>query len=333
MSDTADNYPYPWCSKDPCSLIFRGRPFVKMHGLRNDFVIVDGRDLPYTPSVEEIISICDRHEGVGADELLIVEPPKSEGTTAFVRIINPDGRDVEACGNASRCVGWLLLKEIGAASFQKEKGTESFQKEKGAESLPKEKGTESLPKEKDTESLQFETLGGILTCALAGEKKVTVGMGKVKTSWQEIPLSREMETLHLGIAAGPLKDPVGMNIGNPHAVFFVDDFDGVDLARYGKELQTHSLFPEEANIGVARVLNPDTMKLTVWERPGILTTACGSGACAAVAAARRRGLTSKNSMKVIMPGGSVTIELKDDDTVMMTGPVEICYGGYLPLYN
>lgn len=306
MSCKDTSYPchHPWSSKEPSALIPHGRAFIKMHGLRNDFVIVDGREEPFTPSVEEIIAICDRHEGVGADELLIVEPPRSEGTVAFVRIINPDGRDAEACGNASRCVGWLLLKESCSHSL-----------------------TENAPP-----SLKFETLGGILTCTLTGEKEVAVEMGRVKTSWQEIPLASEMDTLHLGIGAGPLHDPVGMNIGNPHAVFFVDDLDAVDLARYGKELQTNPLFPDEANIGVAQVLDDETMTLAVWERPGNMTTACGSGACVAVAAARRRGFISKHRMKVIMPAGSVIIELKEDGTAIMTGPVATCYGGYLPLF-
>ncbi len=289
----------PWFSNSENTLIQPGRPFVKMHGLRNDFVIVDSREQPYLPSTEEIIHICDRHEGVGADELLIVEPARTPETYAFVRIINPDAREVEACGNATRCIGWLLLKEC------------------------------------NKKEIQIETLGGILTCSLASgnkgkqEKQVSVEMGKVKTSWQDIPLSREMDTLHLNIEAGPLKDPVGMNIGNPHAVFFVDDVDAIDLVKYGKTLQTHDLFPEEANIGVAQILDTETLKLSVWERPGTLTTACGTGACVAVAAAHRRGLTHKKNMTVIMPAGSVEIELKDQDIAVMTGPVELCYVGYL----
>ncbi len=287
---------YPWCADTPNTLIPRGRAFVKMHGLRNDFVIVDGRERPFSPSREEIVSICDRREGAGGDELLIVEPPRSQGTVAYVRIINPDGKEAEACGNASRCIGWLLMKERGVAS------------------------------------LKFETLGGILGCTLVGEKEVAVEMGKVREGWQDIPLSHEMDTLHLGIGVGPLKDPVGMNIGNPHAVFFVDDLDTVDLARYGKELQSHPLFPEEANIGVAQIVTSTMMKLSVWERPGAMTTACGTGACVAVAAARRRGLTTENKMQVSMPAGTVIIELKDDNTAIMTGPVEICYGGYLPVF-
>ncbi len=225
--------------------------------------------------------------------MLIVEPPRDSAAIAFVRIINPDGREVEACGNATRCIGWLLLKEAN----QKE--------------------------------IKIQTLGGILTCSLAGEKQVSVEMGKVKTDWQEIPISEEMDTLHLNIGTGPLNDPVGMNIGNPHAVFFVEDLDTIDLPKYGKALQTNPLFPEEANIGVAQFVNSETLKLSVWERPGTLTTACGTGACVAVAAAHRRGLTQNNRMTVIMPAGSVEIELKEQNIAVMTGPVEICYTGFL----
>lgn len=284
---------FPWFSNSQDAIMQPGRPFIKMHGLRNDFVIIDGRERPYSPLTEEIIHICDRHGGVGADQLLIVEPAKSPGTYAFVRIINIDGQEVEACGNATRCVGWLLLKEC------------------------------------DEKEIQIETLGGVLTCSLAGEKQVRVEMGKIKTHWQDIPLSKEMDTLHLNIGAGPLNDPVGMNIGNPHAVFFVEDVDDIDLPEYGKILQTHPLFPKEANIGVAQLVNSKTLKLLVWERPGTMTTACGTGACVAVAAAHRRGLTDKKRIKVIMPAGSVEIELKEEGFAVMTGPVEICYAGYL----
>jgi len=124
-----------------------------------------------------------------------------------------------------------------------------------------------------------------------------------------------------------------MNIGNPHAVFFVDDLDAVDLIAYGPGLQKNPLFPQEANIGAAQLIDSKTLKLSVWERPGVLTTACGTGACVAVGAAHRRGLTREKRMTVIMPAGSVEIELKDDGSVAMTGPVEICYTGYLPVID
>jgi diaminopimelate epimerase len=278
-------------------IVPNGRPFLKMHGLRNDFIVVDGRNQPYRPSAEEIVRICDRRQGVGADELLIIGPPRagSVEAAAFVRIFNPDGREVEACGNASRCVGWLMLQE------------------------------------KKCNEILIDTLGGLLVCRQAGDKQVAVEMGKLRTGWQDIPLAREMDTLHLGIGAGPLQDPVGMNIGNPHAVFFVEELDSVDLAIWGPQLQKHPLFPQEANIGAAQLIDAKTLKLSVWERPGALTTACGTGACVAVAAAHRRGLTNVNHMTVIMPAGSVEIELKGDDSVVMTGPVEICFAGYLPV--
>ena len=286
---------HPWFSDAKTGLIQVGRPFVKMHGLRNDFVIVDGRVEPYVPSVAEIIHICDRHEGIGADELLVIEPSRLDGVYAFLRIINPDGRDVEACGNATRCIGWLLLKESGRTE------------------------------------IVIETLGGALACRLVGEKLVSVEMGKVRTERHEIPLSGEMDTLHLMIGDGPLQDPVGMNIGNPHAVFFVDDLAKINLSLYGPKLQKNTIFPEEANIGAAQLLDAKTLKLSVWERPGTLTTACGTGACVAVAAAHRRGLTTEKCMTVIMPAGSVEIELKKNGMVVMTGPVETCYAGYLPV--
>ncbi len=285
----------PRSSNDDPSLMKSDRPFIKMHGLRNDIIIVDARHMPFTPSREEIQRICDRREGVGGDELLIVEAPlvTDEGSeiVAFVRIINTDGREVEACGNASRCIGWLLMKERGL------------------------------------DSVSFRTRGGILSCNMKGEKKVSVCMGQLRTAWHEIPLAKEMDSLHLGIGAGPLQDPVGMNIGNPHAVFFVSDIDQVDLEIYGSELQHNDLFPEEANIGVAQIIDADTMKLAVWERPGALTTACGSGACAAVGAAYRRGLIDRRAIRVIMAGGSMEIEIDDNDEVTMTGPVEFCYAG------
>jgi diaminopimelate epimerase len=171
----------------------------------------------------------------------------------------------------------------------------------------------------------------MLACQIIAEKLVSVEMGKIKTEWHEIPLSREIDTLHLKIGEGPLQDPVGMNIGNPHAVFFVEDLAAVNLSLHGLKLQKNGLFPEEANIGVAQLLDAGTLQLSVWERPGVLTTACGTGACVAVAAAHRRGLTTEKCMTVIMSAGSVTIELQENGMVIMTGPVETCYAGYLPV--
>lgn len=287
-----------WVTKSGAEIIPCGRPFIKMHGLRNDFIIVDGRQKPFAPSSTEVVQICDRREGVGGDELLIVEPPRtgsaSSDADAFLRIINIDGREVEACGNATRCIAWLLMQESGR------------------------------------DQIVLDTRGGPLRCKPAGEKRVSVDMGHFRTDWQDIPLAQEMDTLHLGIGFGPLQDPVGMNIGNPHAVFFVDDLEDIDLTQCAPQLQKHPLFPEEANIGAAQMIDSKTLKLSVWERPGVLTTACGTGACVAVGAAHRRGLTQERHMTVIMSAGSVQVQLNTDNTVIMSGPVEICYTGHLP---
>ncbi len=280
--------------KDFFAQVQQGRPFIKMHGLRNDFIIVDARKDPFVPSREEISHICDRHEGIGGDELLILTPPSDPANDVFMGIYNPDGQEVEACGNATRCLGLLLFRETG---------------------------------KKHT---KVETLGGVLSCEYKGDGQVSIEMGEIKTRWDEIPLSKEMDTLHLGIENGPLKDPVGMNIGNPHAVFFVDNFDEIDLSLYGRELETHPLFPEDANIGMAQVMDENTLKLVVWERPGMLTQACGSGACVAAAAAVRRGLLNTNTIQVVMPAGSMTIELTENNRAIMTGPAEFCFSGYLP---
>lgn len=292
--------PIPFAD-EKAEIVRRGRPFIKMHGLRNDFIIIDARRQIYRPSAEEISRICDRREGVGGDELLIIESQRPESKAAdacaFVRIFNPDGREVEACGNASRCLGWLFMQESGR------------------------------------EAAAFDTIGGLLRCRRVGEKQVAVEMGRLRTDWRDIPLASEMDTLHLGIGAGPLQDPVGMNIGNPHAVFFVDDLDDVDLERYGPQLQTHPIFPQEANIGAAQLIDSTNLKLAVWERPGLLTPACGTGACAAVGAAHRRRLTSAKRITVMMPAGSVDIELKEDNSVIMSGPVETCYTGFLPVMD
>jgi diaminopimelate epimerase len=289
----------PWSADEGLCLIKRGLPFVKMHGLRNDFIIVDSRSQACRPSKDQVQWFCDRRAGIGGDELVIIEPASEEdaacSVTAFVRIINTDGREVEACGNASRCVGWLLMKE------------------------------------RDCGELIFRTRAGLLKCRLVGPKEVSVAMGRLRTAWHEIPLAQQMDTLHLGIGSGLLQDPVGMNIGNPHAVFFVDDLEKIDLTRQGPELQAHPLFPQGLNIGVAQLVDKKTLKLSVWERPGALTTACGSGACAAVGAALRRGYTDQKKVKVIMPAGSMVVEIGANDEATMTGPVEPCYAGYLPL--
>lgn len=269
-----------------------GTPFVKMHGAQNHFVIVDGRMDSFSPSVTDIEEICDPDAGVGADELIVIEPAKN-GNDVFMRIFNVDGREVEACGNATRCVAWILFEEG------------------------------------ETDKATIETLAGELVCHKAGDKLVSATMGKVSSEWKAVPLSEERDTLHLGLVSGGLSDPVAVNVGNPHAVFFVEDLDAIDILADAPPIQKNDLFPNGVNVGVAQILGPDKMRLKVYERGIGLTMACGSGACAAVFAAQQRGLVDSSPVNVELPGGTVTIEIRDDATAVMTGPVAYSFNGML----
>lgn len=261
-----------------------------MHGARNHFVIVDAREQAFAPGREDIVRICDPSAGVGADELIVVEPATS-GADVFMRIFNGDGREVEACGNATRCVAWLLMRETGS------------------------------------DRAVVETLAGPLLCEAAGEQRIRAEMGRVGMEWSSIPLSRDVDTLHVPVDVGALRDGVAVNVGNPHIVFFVDDLDSVDVATDAPAIQRDELFPQDVNVGVAQPLAGDRLRLVVYERGAGLTMACGSGACAAVYAAICRGLADGRRMAVDLPGGTVDIEITDDDTAIMTGPVEITFRG------
>ena len=270
------------------------RPFIKMHGLGNDFVVVDARQSPFVLSDEAAALIADRREGVGCDQIVVLEPPANGRADVFLRFRNADGGEVDACGNGTRCAASLLMAESGR------------------------------------ESLTIETGAGLLAAQAAGPGRVTVDMGEARTAWQDIPLAREMDSLHLELSRGPLRDPVGVNMGNPHAVFFVDDAAAVDLATLGPKLEHDPLFPERANIGVAQLTGPDALRLRVWERGTGITRACGTGACAAAVAAARRELTGR-SVTVTLDGGSLHIEWREDGHVLMTGPVATAFVGELDL--
>ena len=270
-----------------------GRFFVKMHGLRNHFVITDARGDPYRPADDDIIRICDPQTGIGADQLIIIEPPRDPAADVFMRILNVDAREVEACGNATRCVAWLLMEE------------------------------------KQSDAITVETLAGLIDCERAGSMQVRCAMGQVTMDWRAIPLAEERDTCHLDIEVGPLSDAVALAIGNPHVVFFVDDLGAIDLETLAPQIQQHSLFPNQVNVGLAQMIDDDRLRLTVYERGAGLTTACGSGACVAAYAALARGLTDSKSMTIEMPAGSVTIEITGDGTAIMTGPVAYCFSGYL----
>lgn len=267
-----------------------------MHGLQNHFVISDARAETYRPGKAEIVRVCDANTGVGGDQLIIIQPPsdkgRAAGASAFMRILNVDGREVEACGNATRCVAWLLMEEAGG------------------------------------DEIVLETLAGTIDCKRSGEQEVSCAMGKISMNWKDVPLAEERDTLHLALDYGSLSDGVALSIGNPHVVFFVDDMNSVDIEAIAPGIQKDSLFPEEVNVGVAEIVSPDHMKLKVYERGAGLTTACGSGACAAVYAAIARSLTDKRKMIVGLPAGDMRIEIRRDGNAIMTGPVAYCFSGY-----
>ncbi len=272
-----------------------GRPFLKMHGLRNHFIIVDARETPYRPAAGEITRLCDVQVGIGGDQLVVIEPAADDSrAAAFLRFWNVDGREVEACGNATRCVAWLLLEEMAV------------------------------------NLVLLETRAGVLECRRIAPLLVSTGMGRIRTGWQEIPLASEQDTRHLAIEQGPLRDPVALNIGNPHVVFFVDELAAIDLESLAPPIQRNPLFPEQVNVGVAQVLAADRLRLLVYERGAGRTMACGSGACVAHFAALSRGLTESRRMIVELPGGELDIEILADDSAVITGPVEFCFSGRLP---
>ena len=271
-----------------------GIAFTKMHGLGNDFVIIDTRTAPLVLDDARARSIADRHTGVGCDQLILIEPPVSENADVFMRIRNNDGGEVGACGNATRCVAALLMRESGR------------------------------------DEVRIDTDGGVLVASNGGDALVTVDMGPPKLDWRDIPLAHEADTLELDLAAGSLSGPVAVSMGNPHAVFFVDDADAVPLADVGPTLEHHEMFPQRANIGVAQILDEGRMRLRVWERGAGITQACGTGACAAVVAANRRGLVGRR-VETVLDGGSLVIAWREDGHVTMTGPVATAFTGVLNL--
>ena len=265
--------------------------FRKMHGLGNDVVVLDGRehDLVLTPKSAR--AIADRRLGIGCDQIMIIEPPRNGGD-AYIAIRNADGGIVEACGNGFRCVAALLFNETGKSK------------------------------------VMMETLGGLVIATRAPKELVTIDMGPARTAWQEIPLAEARDTLHIGIGEGLLQDPVGVSMGNPHAVFFVPDTQAVDLATEGPKIEHHPMFPQRTNVEAVEVLSRTHLKMRVWERGAGITRACGTGACAALVAAARRGLSERKAI-VTLDGGDLEIEWRADNHVVMTGPVAETFSGII----
>lgn len=267
-------------------------PFMKMHGLGNDFVVFDARNQTLALTPKQIAAIANRRTGIGCDQLVIIGPARGVTSDAWMSIFNADGSEVDACGNATRCVASVLM------------------------------GLDAR------ESVVIETKAGLLDAEDRGQGLVAVDMGPARLDWREIPVAEPVNTLHLSVSAGPLSDAVGVNMGNPHAVFFVEDVDQIDLAALGPVLERHDYFPERANIEIAQIVGPDRIRMRVWERGTGITPACGTGACATLVAAARRGLVPRRG-EVILDGGVLKIEWLPDDHVLMTGPVAHVFSGIL----
>ncbi len=262
-------------------------PFVKMHGLGNDFVVLDGRARA-VPEMDARLAaaLADRRTGIGCDQLIVLEP--SDVADLRMRIFNADGGEVESCGNAARAVGLLH----GAAA-------------------------------------RIETLGGIIASTPA-DGGIAVDMGVPRFGWDEIPLAYAMDTLAMPVGwlddICPLENPVAVNVGNPHAVFFVDDCAKVPLDRLGPEIEHDPLFPKRVNVNVATVTARDAIRLRVWERGAGETRACGTGACATAIAAMRRGLCDRR-VTVQLTGGPLAIEWTGEGRIVMTGTAAESFRG------
>jgi diaminopimelate epimerase len=272
--------------------------FAKMNGLGNQIIVADmrGRADAFTPHA----AVALNHDPATAfDQIMAIHDPATDGTDAFLRIYNNDGSEAGACGNGTRCVVQALAAETGKTAFK------------------------------------FQTIAGLLDASEKENGMVSVDMGRPRFRWDQIPLEEEFaDTTGIELQIGPIDAPVlhtpsVASMGNPHAVFWVDrDVWSYDLERFGPLLENHPIFPDRANITIARVIDPEHVVIRTWERGAGLTKACGSGACAALVCAARKGLTGRTAT-VTVPGGDLMIEWRDDDHVIMTGPAEYEFTGLL----
>lgn len=269
--------------------------FWKMHGLGNDFVILDCRPDGVEPTTEIVVKIANRQRGVGCDLLVTLLSPTLSGADLAMRLYNADGSETEACGNATRCIAQLYLDASGK------------------------------------DDARFQTKAGLLSVWRAGKAEdgqpvYSVDIGKPEFVWDKIPLAHAMDTLRLDLTVAELSHPCAVNVGNPHAVFFVADALAVDLAHVGPLIEHHPLFPQRINVEICQVLARDRLRMRVWERGVGITQACGSGASATLVAAVRRGFADRKA-EVVLDGGSLWIEWRANDHVIMTGTANAVYSG------
>ncbi len=259
--------------------------FTKMHGLGNDFIVLDARAQAMPPVTARFAAaLADRRTGIGCDQLVLLEPTASDAADFHMRIFNADGSEVEACGNATRAVGLL-----------------------------------------HGQPARIETVAGVLTTQ-PSDAGIAVDMGRPNLEWNQIPLAYAMDTLSMPVGWEELENPVAVNVGNPHVIFFVPDTDAIELERLGPLIENDPLFPERVNVNVATIVDRTTIRLRVWERGAGLTRACGTGACATAIAAMRRGLTDRQ-VTVQLPGGDLSIGWDADQRIAMAGAAAESFRG------
>ena len=267
--------------------------FTKMHGLGNDFVIIDRRSNKVEINEDLIQKLSDRRTGAGCDQLITINNPKNKNADISIDIFNPAGDKAEACGNGTRCVAKILFDE-----------------------------------DKERETLKILSEAGILIAKKAG-CEISVNMGKISTSWEKIPLSDAMDPFNIPIKVDGFDKGVALNIGNPHIVFYGRSIEKIDLNQIGPKIEKHHFFPNKTNVEFIEVINSNKIKMKVWERGAGVTLACGSGACAAVYAGWKKKLI-ENKSEVQLEKGSLHINIVDDEAIL-TGPAEISYNGYIQL--
>jgi len=270
--------------------------FAKMNGLGNEIIVADMRGRTDRVTPEAAIAL-NADEATRFDQIMAIHDPRTPGTENYIEIINSDGSMAQACGNGMRCVVQALSSETGKSAFT------------------------------------FETIAGILTAEEHADGAISVDMGRPRFDWQSIPLAEEFrDTRMIELQIGPIDAPVlhspsVASMGNPHAIFWVDnDVWSYELERFGPLLENHPIFPERANITIAQVTGPDSLVMRTWERGAGLTRACGSAACAAAVSAARTGRTGR-FVNVTVPGGLLKVEWLGDDHVVMTGPAEWEFSG------
>jgi len=267
--------------------------FIKMHGLGNDFVIIDRRTNNIDINKNIILKLSDRKTGAGCDQVITIDKNISLDHDACIQIFNPNGDSAEACGNGTRCVAKLLFEE------------------------------------KKTNNLKLRSLAGILSAQKINNNIISINLGRLSHHWEDIPLTREVDTLNVPIQLENFTSGVAVNVGNPHIVFFGKNINLFDLNSFGPKIENHELFPDKTNVEIVEIVNRKVLKMRVWERGAGITLACGSGACAAVYASTLKDMTD-NDVEVKLAKGSLRVKIQNNEAIMM-GPAEESFRGYIEI--